>query len=272
MSQSFNQVAEAFSRKARIYDAFGQNHPSLARMREQVYRHLLSLVQPPARILELNAGTGTDAVFLAQLGFSVHATDIAPGMIAQLRSKIERYGLEERLTAELVSFTELDRLSAGPFDCVFSNMGGLNCIDDLGMVARHLPNVLRRGGAVTWVIMPRFCLWEAAAILRGDWRLATRRLARGGTLANVEGVPVRTYYFSPRQVIAALGPRFQIESLQGLSVFAPPADRKNFPRRYPRLYRLLVWIDTAVAGRQPFSGWGDFFIITFRYLPSKETR
>ena len=31
-------------------------------------------------ILELNAGTGTDAVWFAERGYRVHATDIAEGM------------------------------------------------------------------------------------------------------------------------------------------------------------------------------------------------
>lgn len=266
MTPAPDAAADAFSRKALIYDAFGENHPNLARMRQEVYRHLLRYVQPPARILELNAGTGVDAVFLARLGLSVHATDVAPGMVAQLRNKIARYGLHAHLTAEQRSFTDLETLSGPPFDAIFSNLGGLNCIGDLQVVARQLPRLLEQGGTVTWVIMPPRCLWDFAALLKGDWHVAARRLSAGGILANVEGVRVMTFYHTPDQVAAAFGTRFRVERVQGLSVFAPPADRKAFALRYPRLYRVLVGLDARLGERRPFRAWGDFFIITLRYL------
>ncbi|MGB8646577.1 MAG: class I SAM-dependent methyltransferase [Anaerolineae bacterium] len=265
MTRSDDAVARAFSRKALIYDAFGQDHPNLTRMRQQVYRHLLGYVQPPARILELNAGTGADAAFLARLGFSVHATDIAPGMIAQITNKIERDGLEGRLSVEQRSFTDLDAIQAEPFDCIFSNLGGLNCIQDLQRVSRQVPRLLRKGGIVTWVIMPPRCLWDFAAVLQGDWRLATRRLARNGVWANIEGVRVMTFYHSPEKVMQAFDNQFQVERVQGLSIFAPPADRKQFALRFPRFYQFLVRLDEKVADRHPFRGWGDFFVLTLRY-------
>lgn len=266
---SFDPVATAFSRKALVYDAFGQDHPNLTRMRARVYRELLAFIQPPARILELNAGTGADAAHLARLGFRVHATDIAPGMVAQIKVKIERGDLADRLTAQLCSFAELD-IEGAPFDCVFSNMGGLNCIDDLGLVARQVPRLLRAGGLVTWVIMPPHCLWDFAALLKGDWRTARRRLAKKGVRANIEGIEVLTYYHSPDQVIRAFDTRFRVERIQGLSVLAPPADRKQFAIRFPRFYQFLVGLDERLAGRMPFRAWGDFFILTLRYLPGDE--
>jgi ubiquinone/menaquinone biosynthesis C-methylase UbiE len=84
----FQRVAEAFSRKADEYDAFGADHINLARMRRKVYDHLLQSLRPTDRILELNAGTGLDAAFLARQGYAVHAIDIAPGMLDHLADKI----------------------------------------------------------------------------------------------------------------------------------------------------------------------------------------
>ncbi len=263
----YEDVAAAFSRKALVYDEFGRDHPNLQRMRERVYGAVLEHTQPPARILELNAGTGADAAFLAMQGFSVHATDLAPGMVVQIRQKIERLGLRERLTAQQCSFTALDAIEGGPFDAVFSNFGGLNCVPDLRPVARELPRLLRPGAVVTAVVMPPFCPWDAAAMLRGDFRTAARRWARGGTLANVEGVRFMTYYFTPHRVRAAFGPDFHTLGLQGLSIFAPPADRKQFAHRHVRLYHVLVSLDERLCRRWPFRAWGDFFIIALRYEP-----
>src|SRR5687767_2177612 len=91
-------IAEAFSRTAEKYDSFAEDHPHLTRMRNKVYAHIMRHVSLGARILELNAGTGTDAVQLAQCGFFVHATDIAPGMLTRLRDKVEISGLQGRVT------------------------------------------------------------------------------------------------------------------------------------------------------------------------------
>jgi SAM-dependent methyltransferase len=260
-------VAEAFSRKARVYDEFGQDHENLARMRAHVRRHALRFLRPGDRILELNAGTGADALFFARLGYRVHATDLSPGMVARIEAKVAASGLGRLISVQQCSFAQLDRVSAGPFQYVFSNMGGVNCLDDLTQITRGLPALLAPGAVVTWVVMPPFCPWELLAALRGDWKTAGRRLHRPGTLADVAGVKFMTYYFWPGQVQRAFGPRFQPLALQGLSVFTPPADRKEFPARHPRLYAALRFLDDRFAGLPPFNRWGDFFILSLQYRP-----
>jgi ubiquinone/menaquinone biosynthesis C-methylase UbiE len=262
----FDRVALAFSRKADEYDAFGDDHLNLARMRRKVYDHVLRFLQPTDRLLELNAGTGIDAAFFARRGHSVHAIDIAPGMLEHLAAKIDQQ-LADRLTYQALSFTELDRVEGAPFDYLFSNFGGLNCIDDLTLVTRHLSQVLRPGSIVTWVIMPPICPWEIALLLKGKFKIATRRWSRHGTTAHVEGVRFTTTYFTPRQVLTALGPDFRLLQLEGLSVFAPPADRVDFPRRFPHLYHALTRMDDALALHAPFNHWGDFFILTAQAVP-----
>jgi ubiquinone/menaquinone biosynthesis C-methylase UbiE len=260
-------VAEAFSRAAEHYELFGQDHPHQTRMRRKVYAHLARFVPAGARILELNAGTGTDAVHLAGLGHHVHATDIAPGMLRLLRGKIERLGLEERVTVQECSFTELDRITGGPYDAVFSDLGGLNCIPDLGPVIGSLPRVLRPGGVVTWVLMPPICLWELALVFTGRLRLAFRRLAPHGTRTHLEGKYFTVYYFTPRQVVAAFGRDYELLRIEGLSVITPTAESKNLAKRHPRVYAALAWLDDRLSVRPPWWGWGDFFIVSFRYRP-----
>jgi ubiquinone/menaquinone biosynthesis C-methylase UbiE len=268
-AESWKVVAQAFGRKAQVYDAFGQDHPNLARMRARVRAHVEFYLSPGAHLLEINAGTGADGVYFAQRGYFVHATDLSPGMLAEIERKICLHGLEGRLSAQQLSFTELDKIQDGPFDGLLSNMGGINCTPDLRVVTRSLPALIKPGGLITWVVMPPLCFWELASALRGDFRRAFRRLKPGGVLANVEGLPVPTYYYTPRQVLAAFGPDFQLLSLEGLSVFTPPADHKEFPARQPRLYQLLVWLDDRLANRFPFHSWGDFYILSLRYRPSR---
>ncbi len=257
-------VAEAFSRKAGIYDAFGEGHTNLQRMRAKVRRHVGRFLPSTADILEINAGTGEDAVYFAEQGHSVLATDISPGMLAAMRSKITGFALADRIETLDLSFTDLDRLAGRKFDLVFSNMGGLNCTPDLSAVTRHLPSLLKPGGLAIWVIMPRVCPWEWFALFKGDVRTAVRRLQRSSVYANVEGVLVPTYYFSARTAAAAFGPRFGRLGLESLSFFTPPADRRTFSQRYPSLYRILANLDERFSGAPLIRGWGDFFILTMQ--------
>lgn len=267
MSEDFSQVAEAFSRKALVYDDFGVDHENLTRMRQTVYAQVLASLEPGDRILELNAGTGADAVFFARQGFHVHATDISPGMVEQTKAKIQEQDLGDKLSVEQLSITDLGRISDAPFQHIYSNFGGLNCIANLRDVTQHIPKLLEPGKLLTWVIMPRITPWEWRAILKGDWHTVTRRMQSGGVKANVEGVEFQTYYFSPKNVMQALGPEFELVKLQGLSIFAPPADNDGFAKRYPTMYKLLVGADELLGYWPLFNGWGDFFILSARYMP-----
>ncbi|HID52890.1 MAG TPA: class I SAM-dependent methyltransferase [Anaerolineae bacterium] len=260
---NWQNSAEAFSRKAAVYDAFGEGHENLTRMRQRVYDHICAVMPPGGYLLELNAGTGLDAVNLAARGFRIHATDIAPGMVAEIERKIGRGEGNGRITSQLCSFTKLEKVTGGPFDGIYSNFGGLNCIDDLTAVTRHLSRLLKPGGIVTVVIMPRICPWEMALLLK-DWRVAARRLS-GQVTANVEGVPVATTYFSPRQTRRAFGPAFRPIRQEALSLITPTADNKSLARNHPRLYGRLVRWDERLSRWPVLRGWGDFFVMSLKF-------
>jgi ubiquinone/menaquinone biosynthesis C-methylase UbiE len=262
---SIETIAEAFSRTAEKYDSFAEDHPHLARMRNKVYGHVMRYVPRGAHILELNAGTGTDAVHLAQRGYKVHATDIAPGMLNRLREKVDTLHLHDHITMEERSFLAIENVRGAPFDAVFSDLGGLNCVPDLTPIIQQLPKILKANGVVTWVLMPHVCLWEMAEVFRGNFSLAFRRFSRGRVRAWLEGLNFDVYYFSPRQVIRWFGNRFEVLALEGLSVLTPTAESKNFARWHPGLYRALSWLDDKLSPRWPWRGWGDFYILSMRY-------
>jgi len=232
-----------------------------------VYAHVQQFVPSGFRILELNCGTGTDAVELAHRGYRVHATDIAPGMLERLQNKVHQNNQGGQISFQQCSFTELDKVQGKSFDAVFSNLGGLNCIPDLSPVITQLPRILRPNGLVTWVLMPPVCLWEMAEIFRGHPLLAFRRFARNGTRAHLEGLYFKVYYFTPKKVLEWFGDKYDCLAIEGLSVITPTAESKNFAKRYALLYRTLSWLDDRLASRFPWYGWGDFFIITMRYRP-----
>ena len=265
IAEPLTTIADAFSETAPRYDAFAEDHPHLTRMRSKVYAHVERVVPAGSRILELNAGTGTDAVALARRGYRVHATDIAPGMLARIRDKVERFELADRVSVQACSFTDLDQVTGGPYEAVFSNLGGLNCTRDLRPVVDGLRHVLRPGGTVVWVLMPPICLWELGLAFTGQFRLAFRRLARGGTRAHLEGRYFDVHYFSPGRVGRAFGPDFDLLGIEGLSVITPTAESKGLAVRHPRIYGALAWLDDRIAPHWPARAWGDFYIASFRW-------
>lgn len=261
--RQFQPAADGFSRISHHYETFTAANPHLQWLRSRVYEHVVSVVPQGSHILEVNAGTGEDAVALIARGYRVHATDIAPQMIDYIEQKRASQPADA-LTSQLVSLTELDRVE-GQFDALFSNSGGLNCIPDLTQFTRHLPSKLRTGGTATVAIMPPFYPWELTLMVK-DWRVGTRRfVGQKGIAANVEGVQVMTYYYTPRFVMRCFGPRFSLVRLQSLNLFSPNADNYTFMQKAPRIYRALTTLDKRLGDLPPFNRWGDYFMLTMRF-------
>lgn len=259
-------INRAFSKQSAHYDATDNANPILTDLREQVYDHVASFMNPGSRILELNAGTGIDALYFAERGHSVLATDISDGMIAQLEKKISDNDLEGRLSCRQLAYDHLVALEGEKFDYVFSNFGGLNCIEDLSQVSRQLPGLLMPGAYVTWVIMPPVCPWELAGVLKGHGTKAFRRLRSQGTISHLEGEYFMTYYHTASKVRDALGSHFRLVKREGLAAISPPPHHGDLPKKMKRLYSFLRSVDRLVRHTFPFNRWADHIVLTFRYV------
>ena len=268
----YNPVKEAFNRQSELFDAYEEKNEILKRMRRAVREHLLRHLRNGDCILELNAGTGMDAVFLAGKGFHVHAIDLSEGMLKKLEAKIILHSLQDNISFELLSFTELDKLHNKTFDYIFSNFGGLNCEDDLTKVIKHFRLLLKPGGTVTFVIMPPVCPWEIVLALKGKFSFAFRRLHGKGSMANIEGVKFRTYYHSLKKLKIAMGHEFRLIEAQGLAALSPPPYAVDFPDRHPALYKFLCVADERISHIYPFSRCADHYIATFKFLPHSNLR
>jgi ubiquinone/menaquinone biosynthesis C-methylase UbiE len=234
--------------------------------RKQVYEHVNQFLPINSRILELNPGTGIDACHFVKVGHQVHCVELSDGMVEQIKTKIEKYRYQEKLTVQQSSYENLD-LVKGKFDYVFSNFGGLNCTSDLTKVTRHLPPLLKEGAVVTWVIMPPICPWEIMWILKGHFKQGLRRFHKNGVMAHLEGEYFKTYYYSLPNIKKAFGKDFKLLQSEGLGVLSPPPSAKDFPRKHPQLYDLMIRWDKRVRLRFPFNRWGDHSIVSFQYTP-----
>ncbi|MGW7679679.1 class I SAM-dependent methyltransferase [Kribbella sp. NPDC054772] len=73
-------------------------------------------------VLELGAGHGRDAFFLARQGLSVHATDFSEAALDQLRQEAQRAGLDDRVTAALHDVRDPLPPADATVDAVFANL------------------------------------------------------------------------------------------------------------------------------------------------------
>lgn len=262
------RAASAFSKQALVFDAYDAGNTIIAYKRLRVREHVLRYLSPGSSILELNAGTGEDAIFFARRGHRVHATDIAEGMQAVLREKVREQGLTDDVSSEVCSFTALERLrNQGPYDLIFSNFAGLNCTRELEKVLLSLRPLLKPGGQVSLVILPSFSLWETLLVFRGRFRTAFRRLfvGRKGVPARVEGVPFRCWYYPVsyvKRVVVRDG--FELLGQEGLCTLVPPSYFEHFAERHPRLYRLLRGLEDRWKDKWPWRAIGDYYIVSFR--------
>ena len=259
-------AAEAFNRQSGVFDAIYSGDAIIQYKRKRVREHVERYLPANSNILELNAGTGEDAIYFAAKCHQVHATDIAAGMQLKLKEKVVHAGLNELISTEICSFIELKNLQQrGPYDLIFSNFAGLNCTGRLDEVLKELPTLLKPGGLITFVILPEFCLWETLLVFKGKFKTATRRFfSSKGVQSHVEGTYFKCWYYNPSYITSRLKNSFELLGIEGLCTIVPPSYMQNFAEKHPRLFRFLVKKENKLKAAWPWKVVGDYFIITMR--------
>lgn len=259
-------VAEkAFTAQSVKFDLLYEKDAIIRYKRKRVRDHMELFISAPSALLELNAGTGEDALYFAAGGHQVHATDISTGMIEVIRKKLNSHTFPGHVTLENCSFHNLDSLQQrGPYDHVYSNFGGLNCTQHLDKVLVSLNSLIKPGGFVTLVIISRFCLWETLLVFKGKFKTAFRRFfSRSGRKAHVEGNYFLCYYYQPSYIIKNL-PDFELQQLEGLCTLVPPSYIEGFGEKHPSFFSFLRSLEDRWKGKWPWNKMGDYFIITLR--------
>ncbi len=256
-----------FDHVAETYDEVFTDSPIGRAQRGAVWRELDRCFQRGQRILELNCGTGVDAVHLAGLGVEVLACDAAPRMIEIAKRRLNSPGLGAHVEFRVVATERIAGLEIeGPFDGAFSNFGGLNCVEDLGAVAHDLGRLLRPGATALLCILGRRAAWEIAWYLgHGNPRKALRRFQRGGTTGWLaERVTVKVYYPSVRAVAGSFSPEFRLLRIKGIGVTVPPSYVGALAQRFPRVLRTLTQIDARVSSLPVLRAMADHILFEFQ--------
>lgn len=255
-------VIRAFDLHAVRYDEEFESSESARTQRKKILDLVTSLVPTPSSILDMNCGTGTDAIFLATKGHDVLGIDISRNMILHATRKL---GDRRNVRFRQHSFCNLHDLGEAKFDLVLSNFGGLNCTNDLPTITAQVSFVLRPGGCFVAVVMPPFSPWHfAAALLRGQLSGALERAVdhRQNAVMGPESFSVT--YHSARELTRALQPTFRRVTLFSLNTISPPPNARRFVRRFPVVSHALRALDERFGSIPLYRCMGDHYAAVFR--------
>jgi hypothetical protein len=132
-------------------------------------------------------------------------------------------------------------------------------------VLASFSSLLKPGGFVTLVILPKFCLWETLLVFKGKFRTAFRRFfSNKGAKAHVEGTNFRCWYYNPSYIVKRLKAEFDLVDVEGLCTIVPPSYIDNFAEKYPRTFKFLENKEDKLKSRWPWKFIGDYYIISLR--------
>jgi ubiquinone/menaquinone biosynthesis C-methylase UbiE len=236
--------------------------------REAVWRDLDKAFQPGMRVLELNCGTGIDAVHLAQRGVRVVACDVSAGMIASAQRRVDTAGLAALVDLRVLPTEEIDSLAVeAPFDGAFSNFSGLNCVQDISCVARNLARILKPGAKILLCMVGRFSPWEMAwQLAHGKPRLAVRLFRRKPTTHVSAHGAFSVQYPSARDMTRMFAPEFRLQEWKGIGIAVPPSCLEPLARMPSGVIGGLASIDRYLSRVPILRSMGDCVLLQFEFL------
>lgn len=266
MLSRLRETREAFDSVAADYDGDRGNNAAIRDMRAEMWRWLDAVFPRASRLLDLGCGTGLDVVRMAQAGHHVTATDWSSEMVRRTDHRASGEHLTDRVLALQIGAHELDRVpETGVYDGVYSNLGALNCVPDLGEVSHQCARLLKPGGRLVFSVIGRVCPWEVAHyLLRGRWARVSVRYTRGQAPVRLNQRTVWTRYYTPREFYRPFRDLFRLVHYRGLCVSVPPPYLIGFRERHPEWHRWLWRIDRHIAGWPLLRGIGDHFLIVMR--------
>jgi ubiquinone/menaquinone biosynthesis C-methylase UbiE len=219
-------------------------------------------------VLELNCGTGEDAVLFGDRGFTIVATDVSREMLRMLDAKVKGNSLQHRISSRYLDLNDFDADAfEKKFDLVFSNFGGINCIkpESLQRLFKQLSSVLKPGGEVLAVVMPRFCLLESLYFLATfQLKKIFRRRSKQPAIVNLGNYSFPVWYYNPNQIAALTADKFEVVAKYPIGLFIPPSYLERFFSGRKRALSILYRLEKKLNGLSSLSAWSDHYIIELK--------
>ena len=266
MSTGFDQIAYE-------YDAGFVNTATGKMQRNMVWDYLKKFLdkKDSLRILELNCGTGEDAIWLAAKGHKVHATDVSGKMLDIAKKKADANGFRKNISFSILDISKPESYpSDGQFDLVFSNFGGFNCLSpvDFQKAIPAIAKMLKPKGRLIAVIMPRFCLWESFYFsLKREFSEAFRRNRTNFLTVQIGDNQVETWYYSPAQIQQFSQAAFRLMHKCPVGLFLPPSYLEDYFKKHPKSLQFLNRMEKLFGNFGFAASFSDHFIIDLEVQP-----
>lgn len=251
-----------FDQAAAQYDqVFTFSHIGKAQ-RRFVFKYINSILSENKKlsILELNCGTGHDAIKFANLNHDVVATDISEAMIRIAKSKSYPENLEFKVQdINTISSQTFDR----KFDLVFSNFGGLNCLSEgqLQTFFSRASHILNPNGKLVLVLMPKQCLWERLYFsLKGNFKKAKRRQTARSIPVKVGDTIVNTWYYNPQDILSMSQSLYKAIQIKPIGITIPPSYLESSVVSKRPILNILKGIEHLINGAF-WAKYADHFLI-----------
>jgi len=232
--------------------------------RTRVWNYLNSVLpSKPINILELNCGTGEDAIWFAKKGHTVLATDVSEKMVEVTQAKIEKFDLSDKIVVKQLDINKIEKVSTtNNFDLVFSNFGGLNCLkeNDLNYLSEKIKILLKPNGKFIAVVMSDFCMIESIYFLL---KLKPKDIFRRKKVqqVNINDSVVETYYYHSKIFYNYFKNDFIINKIIAIGVFIPPSYLNNYFRRKVNTLKFLNKLEGSFGNHSIAASISDHFLI-----------
>lgn len=230
--------------------------------RKSVYNYINFVIKSKKKlsILEINCGTGEDAILFGSFGHDVIATDISEGMIKVANAK--KYPKNITFKALDINILSMD-LFDKKFDLIFSNFGGLNCLSNekLSDFIKNSSGMLNPKGKLILIIMPKNCLWERFYFsLKGNYKKAKRRSTSKSIIVNVDGADVKTWYYNPKDIVSLTEMSYNTKKIKPIGLAVPPSYLENSFLAKKPILSILKGVDRIITGSF-WAKYSDHFLI-----------
>lgn len=252
-SADFDALAQAYDREF--------THTRIGIMQRNRVRHFLQpfINYAQLNILEINCGTGEDALWLAARGHRVWASDISEEMIAVAKQKTAE------VKFQVAAFSELrEKYKGQQFDIIFSDFAGLNCINaqELKQLNEDFYQLLAPKGKLILVVLGKKCFWERMYFtLKGDRQKANRR--QGEALAQLGHQATQpTFCYSVKE-LQHIFSSFEFEKSRPVGLFIPPSYLESWLQRFRLIVPLINLLELLLAHFSFFSDHADHTFVVF---------
>lgn len=259
-----------FDKISGAYDREFSEGFSGSEQRKSIHRYLTKyvlqkkLISAHPSILELNGGTGTDALFLHSLGCHVSYSDGSREMVTVAAQKFSNHNVF--IDASVINLNNPSEHQK-KYDLIFSNFSGLNCVsaDQLTILFKWIDQILTPEGDFIAVVFGTNPLIERLFFaLKGNKKgfFRRRKVYQEAGSSRDDSFPV--YYFSPGDMKRICPKEFYVFHIQPVGFFIPPGFLSSRIEKYKSICKWIARAEEWVSQYAFLANASDHYLIHFK--------